>query len=124
MQSEKSSVLCCASSTLFVFVSCTLTIVARLLEASLVLYRARANSNPYKMVFKVLNFVGRYKHPLRHSAFTYCGAEDPSRFDFAKERYGGPFTMKQVEDVKSFFFFQDVCYTVCDRASFLFGNSS
>ena len=76
MQSEKSSVLCCASSTLFVFVSCTLTIVARLLEASLVLYRARANSNPYKMVFKVLNFVRRHKHPLRCSAFTYCGAED------------------------------------------------
>ena len=32
--------------------------------------------------------------------FTY--GEVPSRLDIAKERYGGPFTTEQVEDIKSF----------------------
>ena len=61
-----------------------------------------AQHNPYKAVFKVLNFTRSHKWPLRCSAFTYCDDEMPSRIDFAKERYGGPFTTEQVEDVKAF----------------------
>ena len=38
----------------------------------------------------------------QRSAFTYSDDEKPSRFDYAKERYGGPFTTEQVEDVKTF----------------------
>ena len=59
--------------------------------------------NPYKMVVKVLNFARKNKYPLRRSAFTYCDDERPSRLDFAKERFGGPFTTEQVEDVKTLF---------------------
>jgi peptide/histidine transporter 3/4 len=59
--------------------------------------------NPYKMVFKVLNFARKYSYALQRSAFTYCDDERPSRLDFAKERFGGPFTTEQVEDVKTFF---------------------
>ena len=59
--------------------------------------------NPYKTVFRVLNFARKNKYPLRRSAFTYCDDFRPSRIDFAKERYGGPFTTPQVEDVKTFF---------------------
>ena len=51
---------------------------------------------------KVLNFARKYKYPLLRSAFTYCDDERPSRLDFAKERFGGPFTTEQVEDVKTF----------------------
>ena len=58
--------------------------------------------NPYKMVFKVLRFTWKHKYPLQRSAFTYCDDERPSRLDFAKERFGGPFTTEQVEDVKTF----------------------
>ena len=36
------------------------------------------------------------------SAFTYCEDELPSRMDFGKSKYGGPFTTEQVEDVKIF----------------------
>jgi peptide/histidine transporter 3/4 len=36
-------------------------------------------------------------------AFTYCDDHIPSRIDFAKERYGGPFSTEQVENVKTFF---------------------
>ena len=42
------------------------------------------------------------KRPIRRSAFTYCEDEIPSRLDLGKQRYGGPFTTEQVEDVKVF----------------------
>ena len=60
------------------------------------------HNNPYKIVIKVLNFARKHKYPLYRSAFTYADDEEPSRIDFAKERYGGPFTTEQVEDVKTF----------------------
>ena len=56
--------------------------------------------NPYRTVFNVLNFARRHRHPLQRSAFTYCDDERPSRLDLAKERFGGPFSTEQVEDVK------------------------
>ena len=65
-------------------------------------YTERGQRNPYINVINVLNFVRRHNHPLFRSAFTYSGNEMPSRMDFAKERYGGPFTTEQVEDVKTF----------------------
>ena len=59
--------------------------------------------NPYKTVVKVLKFAWKHKYPIQRSAFTYSDDEEPSRLDFAKERYGGPFTTEQVEDVKTLF---------------------
>ena len=66
-------------------------------------YVEPGQNNPYKMVRSVLHYVKQHKYPIRRSAFTYSGDEHPSRMDFAKERYGGPFTTEQVEDVKTFF---------------------
>ena len=65
-------------------------------------YTEPGQRNPYKTVIKVLNFVRKHEYPLQRSAFTYCDDERPSRIDYAKERYGGPFTTEQVEDVKTF----------------------
>ena len=65
-------------------------------------YSEPGQHNPYKTVIKVLHFTRKHKYPLRRSAFTYHDSERPTRMDFAKERYGGPFTTEQVEDVKSF----------------------
>ena len=65
-------------------------------------YAEPKRQNPYKVVFKVLNYARKHKYPFRRSAFTYCDDELPSRIDFAKERFGGPFTTEQVEDVKTF----------------------
>ena len=56
--------------------------------------------NPYKLVTNVILFALRHKEPIRRSAFTYCENEPPSRIDFGKSRYGGPYTTEQVEDVK------------------------
>ena len=58
--------------------------------------------NPYGMVYRVLKFVAGHKQPRRRSAFAYCDDEIPTRMDFAKERFGGPFSTETVEDVKTF----------------------
>ena len=58
--------------------------------------------NPYKLVYKVLKFAKDHTNPIRRSAFTYCEDELPSRLDLGKEKYGGPFTTEEVENVKVF----------------------
>ena len=44
-----------------------------------------------------------HKQPVRHSV-----EHPPSRLNLCKERYGGPFTTIQVEDVKSFLYILSV----------------
>ena len=56
--------------------------------------------NPYSLVYNILHYAVLHKKPVRPSAFTFCDNERPSRIDFGKQRYGGPFTTEQVEDVK------------------------
>ena len=65
-------------------------------------YSEPGQNDPYKTVFRVIKFAKNNKYPIRRSAFTFCDDFKPSRIDFAKERYGGPFTTPQVEDVKTF----------------------
>ena len=55
----------------------------------------------FKLICKVIKFAIVTKHPRYRSAFTYCEDELPSRIDFGKSKYGGPFTTEQVEDVKT-----------------------
>ena len=62
----------------------------------------QAGVNPYKLVYKVVRFAYKHKVPLRRSAYTYCDEETQTRLDVGKLKYGGPFTTKQVEDVKAF----------------------
>ena len=64
-------------------------------------FAANIRYNPYKVVVDVLKYVRTHKYPTRHSAMHWTNGEQPSRFDFAKECYGGPFTSSQVEDVKT-----------------------
>ena len=58
--------------------------------------------NPYKLVYKVIKFAWQHKVPVNRSAFTYCEDDTPSGLNLAKDKYGGPFTTEQVEDVKVF----------------------
>ena len=69
--------------------------------------------NPYKLVYGVVKFACQHKVPLRRSAFTYCEDEAPSRLDLGKTKYGGPFTMRQVEDVKAFLGILKVLLVLC-----------
>ena len=59
--------------------------------------------NPFALIFKVLRYAIKNKHPRLRSAFTYWDDRKCHRIDLAKIRYGGPFTTEKVEDVKTFF---------------------
>ena len=59
--------------------------------------------NSLKIILKVLMYSFKHKYPERRSAFTYWENYTPSRIDLGKEKYGGPFTYEQVEDVKTMF---------------------
>ena len=61
------------------------------------------HNNPIKLIWRVLVYAWKHKKPMRRSAFTY-GESPPSRLDLGKERYGGPFTTEQVEDVRTFLY--------------------
>ena len=58
-------------------------------------------SNPIKLTLQVLNYARRHKFPERRSAFTYWEEECPSRIDLGKSKYGGTFTVEEVENVKT-----------------------
>ena len=58
--------------------------------------------NPYKMVYNVLKYSWYHKAPERRSALTYWENKAPSRMDFGKIKYGGPFLEEDVESVKTF----------------------
>ena len=60
-------------------------------------------SNPIKHILQVLNYARKHKFPERRSAFTYWEEDYPSRIDLGKDKYGGPFTTEEVEDVKTTF---------------------
>ena len=59
--------------------------------------------NPIKLIFQVLNYARKNKCPRLRSALTYIDEEHPSRIDFGKHNFGGPFTEEEVEDVKTIF---------------------
>ena len=59
--------------------------------------------NPYRTVYNVVKYAFQNKYPKNRSAFTYWENEVPKRIDFAKDKYGGPYTHEEVENVKTFF---------------------
>ena len=92
-------------------VLCSLPIIVLILVGILLIvihrrkrwfFNEAGQKNPYRIVFSVIDYARKHKYPLQRSAFTYCDDYVPSRLDFAKERYGGPFTTEQVENVKTF----------------------
>ena len=66
------------------------------------LIKEPASENPFKLIYKVLHFALKNKHPRQRSAFTYWDDKRYSRIDLAKKKFGGPFTVEEVEDVKTF----------------------
>ena len=59
--------------------------------------------NPIKLIVRVLCYARKHKYPENRSALTYWEEETPSRLDLGKDKYGGPFTVEEVEDVKTVF---------------------
>ena len=57
--------------------------------------------NPIKLIVRVLCYARKHKYPENRSALTYWEEEAPSRLDLGKDKYGGPFTEEEVEDVRT-----------------------
>ena len=57
----------------------------------------------YTILTNWFKFARQQKIPVHRSAFTYCEHEVPMGLDLSKEKYRGPFTTEQVEDVKAFY---------------------
>lgn len=67
------------------------------------LVKEPATQNPCKLFFGIVKYACQNKYPRQRSAFTYWENKRYSRIDLAKDKYGGPFTTEQVEDVKTTF---------------------
>ena len=63
--------------------------------------RTHKVTNPIKLIIQVLNYTRKHRYPERRSAFTYIDEEQPTRMDYGKDKFGGPFTEEEVEDVKT-----------------------
>ena len=86
----------------FLIMSCNVTIALVLkLIFNHHLIKEPTTQNPFKLIYQVIKYAIKHKQPRLRSAFTYCEDNIPSRIDFGKSKYGGPFTTEQVEDIKT-----------------------
>ena len=58
-------------------------------------------TNPIKTIAKVLYYARKNKYPRNGSALTYWEEDYPPPLGLGKEKYGGPFSEEQVENVKT-----------------------
>lgn len=86
--------------SLFICCSVTLALTLKFIFGNVLIIEPNT-PNPFKLVYQVVNYAIKHKQPRQRSAFTYCEDTIPSRIDFGKRKYGGPFTTEQVEDVKT-----------------------
>ena len=57
--------------------------------------------NPFTQMIQVVAYARQHNHPEQRSALTYWEEKIPTKLDLGKDKYGGPFTTEQVEDVKT-----------------------
>ena len=57
--------------------------------------------NPVKQIIDVIKYAYHHKYPVKRSAKSYYINTYPSRLDFGKVQYGGPFTNEEVEGTKT-----------------------
>ena len=94
----KTSILVTSSGC---FVALSILVVFIVYKKKHWLLTEHLGGNPYLLTWRVVKFAAQHNKPIKRSAFTYCESDYPSRLDFGKQRYGGPFTTEQVEDVKT-----------------------
>jgi len=100
--------LCTTSTEPIIIAQCVVEVVC-LTAALLCCYLLKKwmviephSHNPFRTVYEVLKFAVQHKSPLQRSSLTYWEDDLPSRIDLAKTKYGGPLSVENVEDVKTF----------------------
>ena len=101
-------VLSCAPNypmfgSLLISFSLSVLMITYFLFNHLLVKEPSSSTNPFRLVYHVIKYAVENKCPRQRSAFTYYEDYLPSRIDFGKRKYGGPFTTEQVEDVKTLF---------------------
>ena len=86
---------------LMVCVNLSLAIVLIIFQNRWLIKEEPLKRNAIKQAYRVIKYAIKTKRPRQRRAFTYCEDELPSRIDFGMDKYGGPFTIEQVEDVKT-----------------------
>ncbi len=100
-------------------------LIVLLFLCNTVLIKEPVTQNLFRLIHNVLKYASKFKHPRLRSAFTYCEDDPPSRIDFGKSKYGGPFTTEQVEDVKTLFkllgivIIAGACFGISDDETFM-----
>ena len=110
----------------FLICICLTIVVILTLAFDNIFLKEPITHNPFQLIYKVIKYAIKNKHPRCRSAFTYCEDKLPSRIDFGKSKYGGPFTTEEVENVKTFLRLVIVIIvgsTVGSAASQLLGNN-
>ena len=110
-------------ASLLVSLSTTLALSSNLLFKNVLIVEP-TTQNPFKLIYSVIKYAIKNKYPRQRSAFTYCEDELPSRIDFGKMKYGGPFTVEQVEDVKTTFRILFMIFVGCAVATTCFDERS
>ena len=59
--------------------------------------------NSMKIICEVFKFSPKHKIPELRSALTYWENDIPSQIDLGKDKYGGPFTYEEIENIEIFF---------------------
>ena len=85
-----------------IHISCMLVIIVSSCACKRWLIIFKRTNNPLLLIARVLNYARKTKYPENRSALTYWQNNYPPRIDFGKNKYGGPFTEEQVENVKTF----------------------
>lgn len=78
------------------------------------------SDNPWKLVWRVVKFSATHTRPAPRSTLTI---ESVRRIDLGKMHYGGPFTVEQVDDVKTLFRVSLIVIGFCGLGMFIGGLS-
>ena len=88
-------------SFLIVCAYVSLAVVLMVFQNRWLIKEQPVKQNAIEQAYRVIKYAIKTKQPRQRGAFTYCEDELPSRIDFGKNKNGGPFTIEQVEDVKT-----------------------
>ena len=65
-------------------------------------FEKMATEDNYTLLMGIVKYAWKNKYPENRSSLTYWEAETPNRLDFAKTKFGGPYSNENVETVKTF----------------------